>query len=225
MKYDALVVIQVRFNSKRLLGKALLPLRGVPVLVYLIRRLKVLPSSYRIIVATTDRPEDDITACWAGDEGVAVIRGEDQDVLARYIRCVRAFSSDIIVRVTADNPLTDSAIIESVVDTMKKGRYDYVCATKGYPIGSGVDAFSKDMLEKLHINASSPHEREHINAYALNHKSEYRICELPVPPRLNYPDAKLTVDTYEDYKSMKDIVNSFPQNHFIGIEDAIKRAG
>lgn len=223
MAHDALVIIQVRLNSKRLSGKALLPVGGIPILVYLIRRLKVLPSSYKIIIATTDKPEDDLVAYWANDEGVAVIRGEDQNVLARYIKCIRTIPSDVIVRVTADNPLTDPTIIINVVNTMKRGEYDYVRSTRGYPIGAGVDAFNEEALEKSNKNSSSLYEREHINAYVFNNIGEFKICELSAPPQLNHPDVKLTVDTYEDYKNIKDIVSRFPQNYFIRIEDAIKR--
>ncbi len=221
--HRALVVIQVRFNSNRLCGKALLPLGGVPMLVYLIRRLKVLPASYAFVVATTEKVEDDPIVAWTDEVGIETVRGEENDLLARYIRCVKKFPSAIIVRVTADNPLTDPGIITKVVKLMKEERYDYVRAIRGYPIGIGVDAFTNSLLQQSYRNSTSVYEREHINAYVLNHLDEFKTNELPVPAGLNYPDVRLTVDTYQDYKFIKQLVDSYPRNHFIQIYNEIKR--
>ena len=78
-----LIVIQCRFSSKRLPGKVLYPIRGLPILVFLIRRLKKSNITGRIIVATTDRSEDDLVVAWAVQEGVKVVRGETDDLLSR----------------------------------------------------------------------------------------------------------------------------------------------
>lgn len=223
MTHQALIVIQVRFNSKRLLGKALLPLCGVPVLIYLIRRLKSLPSSYKILVATTERVEDDIIAAWSIEEGIENVRGEEDNVLARYIKCIKTFSCDSIVRVTADNPLTDPRIIINAVEKMKEGGYDYVRAVDGYPAGIGVDVFTNNLLRVSYESSTSAYEREHIDAYVLNHPSLFKISHLSVPPELNYPDIRLTVDTYGDYKHIKETVESNPYNYFIQPEDVVKR--
>ena len=79
-----LVVIQARYNSTRLPGKALYPLGGRPMLAYLLERLGGGP--WRLCLATTEGPEDDALAAWGHALGVPVVRGEGQDVLARYVR-------------------------------------------------------------------------------------------------------------------------------------------
>lgn len=224
MAHQAIIVVQARVNSTRLLGKILLPLGSVPMLVYLIRRLKVLPPSYLIVVATTKDDEDALIVSWAEEEGVKIIRGEKEDVLARYIQCIETFPADIIVRVTADNPLTDPRIITGVVKRMQEENCDYVGAIRGYPLGIGVDAFSNDLLRVSFKNSTSLYEREHINAYVLSHQDEFKTSELAPPVELSYPNVRLTVDTYDDYKNIKHIVDSYPRNHFIQPEDAIERA-
>lgn len=224
MNERILVVIQARFGSTRLTGKVLMPLAGVPLLVYLIRRLKRLPASHMIVVAITEKKEDDLIAAWVRQEEIEVIRGEEDDVLSRYIRCLEAFPSGIIVRVTADNPLTCPNLLNEVSRTMKEGGYEYVRAICGFPAGIGVDAFSSDMLRRLHEISKSHYEREHIDAYVLNHSHEFRTKELEPAKELNNPGLRLTVDTHKDYEYIKGIVESFPQNYFILPEDAIARA-
>jgi len=224
MGAQILVIIQVRLNSKRLTGKALLPLGEVPMLVYLLRRLKVLPRPYKLIVATTTNAEDDNIAFTAEKEGIEVVRGEEQDVLARYIKCIAIFPAELIVRVTADNPLTDPEILMNVTSQMRKKGYDYVRAMNGYPVGAGVDAFTDKLLRLLYKNTTSAYDREHLNSYVLSHPDKFKICELHAPCALAYPDLRLTVDTSEDYERLKKIVESYPRNYFINTEDAIECA-
>ena len=71
-----LIIIQCRFSSTRLPGKVLYPLNGLPILVFLIRRIKMANIKERIVVATTECPEDDIIVAWAEHENVAVVRGD-----------------------------------------------------------------------------------------------------------------------------------------------------
>lgn len=218
-----LVVVQVRSSSKRLPGKAHLPLDHVPMLAYLIRRLKYLPESYRIVVATTRSKEDDATQRCAVKEGVDVIRGEESDVLARYMRCTETFPSEIIVRVTADNPLTDPGIITAVVDEMKKGGYDYVRAIEGFAQGLGVDAFRDSLMRTIESKTDSPYDREHVDAFIIRHMDDYKVKTIKAPEKLAYPDIKLTVDTREDYEKMLGIIGFFPSGHYIKSEDAVRR--
>lgn len=224
MPDKAVVIIQARFNSKRLPGKVMLPLAGLPMFVYLIRRLRFYRFPYPIVLATTENAEDDIIEAWSRQEGVNAVRGEETDVLARYMRCLEAFPSDIIVRVTADNPLTEPEAVNRVICEMKDGRCDYASSLKGYPIGVGADAFSGDLLRRLDKKAASVYDREHINAYVLNHLDEFITAELPVLDGSIGSEIRFTVDTHEDYKNVMQLVGSYPPDHFIKIKDAIKQA-
>ena len=222
MKYQTLLVIQARFNSSRLHGKALFSLGGVPMLVYLIRRLKEVSSLGKLIVATTQNREDELIASLANQEAIEVVRGEDEDVLARYIRCLDVFPSKTIVRITADNPLTDPGIISQVIQFMNDREYDYVRAIDGYPVGVGVDAFSENLLRISYKNSTSGYEREHIDAYVMSKRDKFKIYDLPALPGLKHPNLRLTVDTIEDYNKVKELIESYPPDYFIKLEDAIK---
>lgn len=219
---DVLTIIQCRFASTRLPGKALYPLAGMPMLVFLIRRLLSVATE-GLVLATTDRPEDDLVAEWGRHEGIAVIRGESDDVLARYLRCLSSFSADYAVRVTADNPLTDPRLIELVVEHMRNGNWDYVSALKGWPYGVGVDALSVSLLKHSRNNARHPDDREHINRYALDHPDEFRCLSLEAPESERRPDVSLTVDTLEDWVRVSTIVRGAANPLTMTTGDAIAR--
>ncbi len=202
-----LVIIQCRFNSQRLHGKALLPLAGIPMLIFLLRRLKagLSEEKYQIVLATTTRQSDDITAAWGKQEGVEVIRGPENDVLSRYLLCVDNFDSQVVIRVTADNPFTCPVMLDNLVNAMKKTRADYGYC-KDIPFGVGVDAFTPRTLEILDKKVQKADEREHINLYILNHPAEFKQCVLKITGRCARPDVRLTVDTREDYERICEII-------------------
>src|SRR5258708_28704622 len=77
------VVVAASTVSSRLPGKALLPLQGQPMIVFLLHRLAGLERA-RVIVATTTLSADDGLAEVVREAGVPVYRGADADVVSRY---------------------------------------------------------------------------------------------------------------------------------------------
>jgi spore coat polysaccharide biosynthesis protein SpsF len=218
---DPLLIVQCRFRSSRLPGKALYPLDGLPMVAFLIRRLKKACLKGRLILATTQRPEDDVVAAWGMAEKADVLRGESEDVLARYLQCLKRYPAPYVIRITADNPLTGLSIISMVCQEMEGGDWDYVSALEGFPLGGGVDSFKASLLETIAAKACNQREREHINAYVLDHMEDFRCKRLSPPIELARPDVRLTVDTIEDYQRIKELVKE--KGLDLDLSDAIKR--
>jgi spore coat polysaccharide biosynthesis protein SpsF (cytidylyltransferase family) len=201
-----LVVIQCRYNSTRLPGKAMMLLGGIPMLSFLLKRLKAgLPEErFKIILATTKDAADDIIANLGEEEEVEVLRGDENDVLERYLRCLEGFPADIVVRVTADNPFTCPEVIEYAVNEMIKRKVDYL-KCENLPDGSGVDVFSANLLKQLGVKAKGLQEREHINMYVLNNMEEYATYFLQFDGKYAQPSIRVTVDTIEDLENVRSI--------------------
>lgn len=198
-----LVVVQARFASKRLLGKALYPIAGIPVLSFLLRRLKdALPSEkYQIVLATSDQPQDDALAVWGAVEDIPVVRGSENDVLQRYILCLDHFPFQTVVRVTADNPLTCPNILMQVVSLCREKQLDYV-QSDNHPYGVGVDVFAAELLRRFARELHDPDAREHINLHILQHPEQFRMLLLPLTGVLARPDLRLTIDTRDDWQAV-----------------------
>lgn len=201
-----LVVVQCRSNSTRLPGKAMMTLNGIPMLSFLLRRLKDgLPENrYKIMLATTENIEDDMIANLGKKEEVEVIRGDESDVLKRYLKCLDVFSADIVVRVTADNPFTCPEVLECAVNEMIKRKVDYL-KCENLPVGSGVDVFSSNLLKQLDVNAKHPQEREHINMYVLKNRKKYSTFFLHFEGKRARSSMRITVDTLEDLENARSI--------------------
>src|ERR1700743_97735 len=77
-------VIQARMGSTRLPGKVLKPIAGKPLLWHIVHRLKRSSFIEDIAIATSTNPRDDAIVEWARENGVTVVRGPEDDVLARF---------------------------------------------------------------------------------------------------------------------------------------------
>lgn len=219
----ALVVVQARAASTRLPGKALKPLAGVPMLSYLLRRLQAGELDATLCLATTIRSEDDALAALASGLGVSVVRGEKEDVLARYLRCLDRFPAVGVVRVTADNPFTSLEILRLALEGLTLGA-DYVGLPEGCPYGAGVDAFRADTLRGVAAAASDPAEREHINLHMVRHPERYCIHTPTIPQAWRRPDIRLTVDTAEDYAAALRVAGGYTPEELLSLDHILARA-
>ena len=89
-------IIQARIGSTRLPGKSMKKINGeVPMLKFLLDQLLHTELIDKIVVATTNSPNDDKIFNFCKSIGVSCFRGESQDVLDRHYQCAKKFSINI----------------------------------------------------------------------------------------------------------------------------------
>ncbi len=101
-----LAILQARMTSTRLPGKVMEPLSGAPMIQRQIERISRATRLSGLVVATSVDPSDDELAAFVSSLGVPVVRGPLDDVLGRYVQAIDAFEPSVVVRLTADCPLT-----------------------------------------------------------------------------------------------------------------------
>jgi spore coat polysaccharide biosynthesis protein SpsF len=197
---QVVAIIQARMGSTRLPGKVLMPLAGKPLLWHTIHRLRKCKSLNAIVVATSTLAENDAIAALAESEGIPVFRGPEEDVLARFAACASAFEADVVVRVNADAPLIDPALIDKLVQRLIAADADYVMPPPGAPcFHDGVDPMSRRVLDKLmRVAHHDPLAREHVTGFLKAHRRFARITLIDVEPALAVAGPRLSIDTLED---------------------------
>ncbi|AVM75592.1 cytidylyltransferase domain-containing protein [Magnetospirillum gryphiswaldense] len=193
------IVLQARASSSRLPGKVLRPMAAIPLLTRCVTRLRQCRRAQAVIVATSDRADDDKVAELAAQSGALVHRGPLEDVLERYLGCARSFGLTTIVRATADNPFVDPALADDLIDAHGAEGWEYGLPQPGLPVGIGVECFSLTGLERSARDGLAPHHREHVNEYILENPGLFVCGQVPVAAALVAPDLRLTVDTPEDF--------------------------
>ncbi len=196
------IFIQVRLNSTRLAGKALLPLPGGTVIQHVMRSLARVPAEIRALV--TEPRSAQTLAPLAREEGFGVFVGPEEDVLERYCMAAREHVVDQVVRATGDNPLTSGDLARSILSRHLQTGSD-LSHYLDIPVGSGVEVVRSEALFAAERDAEDPAEREHITTFLYRHPERFTIDEPSAPPGFRLPDARVTVDTPEDYARVRRI--------------------
>lgn len=200
-----LALIQARLGSSRLPGKSRLslPLSAAgdahTVLGHVVRRARQAASIGEVVVATTTQLLDGDLAALASRLGAGVFRGSEADVLGRFAGALAAAGpAATIVRLTADNPAIDPALLDAAVAHHLATGADYTHTT-GLPLGTNFEIISADALRRAHAEATQPDEREHVTPYLRRHPELFRLeaLALAVPPAVTA--LRLTLDYPSDY--------------------------
>lgn len=210
------VIVAARAGSQRLPGKVLLPLDGKPLIAYLLTRLQSSKRAEQVVLATTQKPEDDLLVQVAETLGIPVHRGQEDDLVARYRGACAQFQVDHCVRVTADCPFVDAESLDHcLAQCLELPAFD-LATTKGiFPVGIDYEIFPSSLLEDI---ASRPDlnadHREHLTLYAYHHPQRYRVVRLSAPAFITRGAATFTVDTPEDYARISRLAESLGPGPF-----------
>jgi spore coat polysaccharide biosynthesis protein SpsF len=207
---DTIAIIQARMNSSRLPGKVLADISGQPMLSWVARRAQRASTITRVAVATTTDPSDDPVEAACQMLGIECCRGSQFDVLDRYYQCARALGAEVIVRITADCPLMDPALIDQVVSEFNHACVDFAANRlpppwhRTYPIGLDVEVCTFAALERAWKEATLPYEREHVMPYLYDEPDRFRITILD--NQADYGSLRWTVDTPEDLEFIRRLI-------------------
>lgn len=196
-------IIQARMESTRLPGKVLADVEGSPMLRRVVDRALCASALEGVVVATSTQSADDEIARFCERAGFGLFRGSCDDVLDRYHSAARTANADVVVRLTADCPLLDPAVIDRVVGEFHDGGFDYVSnvLTPTYPDGLDVEVFSVECLDSAWRDAGLSSEREHVTAYIVKHLELFRLgC---VRNDVDLSQLRWTVDTPADLEFVR----------------------
>src|SRR6185503_3950681 len=214
-------IIQARMGSSRLPGKVLADVCGRPMLHYVISRVRQARRLSLIVVATSDETTDDVVVRFCQTNDVPCFRGSRNDVLDRYYNAAKYFQADVIVRLTADCPLLDPAIIDKVVETFMAGQFDYASNTQEptYPDGLDTEVFTWKALERVWHEARVPSDREHVSTYMIKNPGLFHIGSVKHDQDLSH--LRLTVDEPRDLELIRQIYRHRPNKEDFGLNDIV----
>ena len=213
--------IQCRLTSSRLPCKALLKLADTTVLGMCIQRAK--HSAHPVFLLTSNQQEDDILVnaiLKCGADGI--IRGSLDNVLSRYLMLSQAFPCEYIIRVTADNPLTEYEFVNPLIDFAHINNLSYAWVEPSLcPEGTNIEIFStKALLESVNTDNSSSN-LEHVTTFMRRNLSSRQFLKDVASERFPFDCKQLsfTIDTVSDYVKMVKLIDSVNQQQGIHWND------
>jgi len=202
-------ILQARLGSTRLPGKVLKQLGGKSVLGQVIARVKTCTQLDDVVIATTDQPADVAVAEEARKCGATAFRGSENDVLSRYYFAAKENDADIIVRITADCPIYDGALLDRMLSEFERVKVaDYLSNVikRTFPRGLDTEIFPFAALERAHREAQQAHQREHVTPYFYQHPELFQLQSYEEQPDLS--GHRWTLDTPEDWEFMETVYSA-----------------
>lgn len=204
-------IIQARFGSSRLPGKVLMHLAEETVVHHVVRRAQAIAGVDVVCLATTKETADDAVAAEGKRAGADVFRGEENDVLGRYLAASRRLGADVILRITCDCPLIDPAVCDQALELRDGRGADYASVNTlapEWPHGLDCEVFTRDLLERAAAAEKGAFNREHVTVWMLE-RSEVERAALPGPGGLA-ASQRWTLDYPEDFAFLDALFQYLP---------------
>lgn len=207
------VLIQARMSSSRFPGKMLAPLRGLPVIAHVVARVGEAVSKDGIVVVTSDDATDDPLALYVQEMlGVAVFRGNLENVVRRFQDCLKVFPSEWFVRICGDSPVIDPALLASLLAHAERdGAAELVTNVRRrtFPPGQSVEVVRTASFLALNPDSLTADEREHLTLYFYRHPGQFIIRSF-VATETDLAGRRLVVDTLDDLRHIEDVLAQQP---------------
>jgi spore coat polysaccharide biosynthesis protein SpsF len=208
-KENLLVILQARMSSSRFPGKVLALINGKPMIFWQILRIKKSKYVSEVVVATSDDRTDDELAFYLEGIGVAVVRGDLENVYERFRKVLKRFDSKHFIRLTADCPLVMPDLIDSVFEKFTTEDCDYIsnALNPTYPDGLDIEILKTYAFEKLSNMRLSRAEKEHVTLGIYSRKTEFKIFSFEDINNLS--GERWTVDYPEDLEFVRRVYSEF----------------
>lgn len=216
-------IVQARMGSTRLPGKVLHEVRGHVLIDLLLSRLARAERIDEIVLATTDKPVDDVLAAHVKALGYRVVRGSEDDVLSRYAKAAREAEAEIIVRITGDCPLVMPELVDEIIGQFQISQLDYISNIDPptYPDGLDIEAFTAAALYLAEAEAIERHDREHVTPFM---RRGTRFTRANVRCDRDFSHLRMTVDEPADLQVVENILTSLAPALDFGLPEILSLA-
>lgn len=207
------IITQARLSSSRYPNKILSCISGMTLLELHLKRLKESRFANEFIVATAYEEGVEKISHIAEKSGfkTSIYDGDVNNVLARFLKVIKEFNLDIVIRVTSDCPLIDSSLIDEIINDFLQNKVDYLSNTllDKYPDGQDIEVFSAVALKQSSEYDLKPSDLEHVTLKLKNH-NKFQKKEFSGSSLLDnkFNKVRMTVDYEEDLKVIELLVNT-----------------
>ncbi|MBI4567744.1 MAG: hypothetical protein HY719_05035, partial [Planctomycetes bacterium] len=146
------------------------------VVAHVIARLATLLPPERVVLAVPDQPVDDPPARVGREAGVSVVRGPEADVLERFRLALGKTPPPWTIRVNADSPFIDPAMLEDFLLRARAGKMDHVGIERWTaPPGFECEVVRTETLLLAARVATEPPDREHVTWFIRRQPERFRV--------------------------------------------------
>ncbi len=220
--FNISIFLQARIFSSRLQGKIFYNLCEKSILKHIIERVEKLKRYYKyLVVLVPSSDAEKIQAHLKDYPEIIIFPGDPDNVLKRFYDANKKINSNIVVRLTADNPLVDILHLKKGLIFHVKNNPDY-SYYKNLPLGAGFEIINRDTLNICYKKSVESYHFEHVTPYIRENPDLFNIQVLKTRGIYNNPDLRLTVDEEDDFKFMEIIFKKLYKGKPVFIRQVLK---
>ena len=200
-----IAITQARTGSTRFPYKIMNKIGDETLLSIHINRIKKAKKINSIIIATTNKKNDDVIKQQADKLNVNCFRGDEDDVLDRFYQAAKIHNPDYVVRLTSDCPLIDPILIDEIIEATISSNVDYCSNTliESYPDGQDIEVFTFNALKKAWKESVLLSDREHVTPYMKKNFKSINIHS----NNMEFNKVRMTVDEPNDFEVICKLVD------------------
>lgn len=210
MKY--ITILQARMTSTRLPAKVVLPIAGFPMSLLCAKR--VISKDLDFVLATSSDPTDNILENLFKKNNIESYRGDLKNVLERFVNIINDKhykDNDVVIRLTADNPVVDKYFLMEMKEIYEKNNLDYFSAEPeilkdvNWPKGLSAEFIRAGLLRESYYSDKTNMNIEHVT-YGIRNKLD-KIESFNNYKKLDksYNNISVGVDDIRDYIRVESI--------------------
>jgi len=203
--------IPARLSSTRLPKKHLKIVEGKPIILHLIERLTNTKKIRHIVICTTDKKVDDPLVDILKKSSAQIFRGNENDILTRYLDAANEFQTDFIVNADGDDIYADPNYVDEIISIFERDNCDYVDMIN-FPFGMASVGIKLTALETICQSKLTKNTDTGYRLFFTENKI-FNVCQLKPKKDIVFPEnLRLTLDYEEDLSLAKEIFHRLGNN-------------
>ena len=201
-----LCIVQARMGSTRLPGKVMMEVKGKPLIWYLTERFTLsVDRGYvdNYIFALPAIARQDALGSYLLQRchpNRVIFAEEEMNVAGRFAAVLARFPCDTFIRICADSPLLDPAVVDAAVTLYQPPYFQLHCS-----VGSVEVVDTGEFLRGL--PKMDAVQREHVTGFV--RRSYDRVFYFGD----EWPEQRLVVDTAEDFQRVRGVIEKMTRPH------------
>ena len=211
MKRKLVAAIACRNKGSRLYGKPLQNLDvedGITVIDNIIDHLNKIEIIDEIVLGIANGIENEVYIEIAKNKKIQFIKGDENDVLQRLIKCGEKVNATDIFRITSESPFMYYQSVKNLWELYLNKKLDAIFQDDIVD-GCGFEIISMEALKTSHLRGDEKHRSELCTLFIRENPDKFNVVKVKASEKLNRKDLRLTVDNPEDLIVCRELYQQF----------------
>jgi spore coat polysaccharide biosynthesis protein SpsF (cytidylyltransferase family) len=215
------VFVPCRLKSTRYPNKGISDIYGITAIERTLINAQAIPGVDKVILATsTEKVDDPLLHCNL-DGSIEVVRGSEDDVLARIIPYIEKNKPDYVIRVTGDCPLVSGDLAELLIQSHIETGADLTYTPSKTALGIACEIYKAQSLLKLRTYFPQTLHSEYLIYYFTNNHNLFQVNEFSAQDKF-IKNWRLTFDEPNDLELLCTIYSTLDiKNRSVSFDEII----